>query len=129
MHLTGRVTAGLMLSQALYWTRILADQPARQGWFWKTRDDWRNETGLSRREQDSARRTLKGLGLWQERLVGMPARVWYRVDLDALGKLRSRPPIPDGTGAMNGQYFNCWDARSCSIGPCRIYLVPPRRRY
>ncbi|MBK6744547.1 MAG: hypothetical protein IPG66_16920 [Hydrogenophilales bacterium] len=86
VHLTGRVTAGLMLSQALYWTRILADQPTRQGWFWKTRDDWRNETGLTRREQDSARRALKSLGLWQERLVGMPARVWYRVDLDTLGR-------------------------------------------
>jgi hypothetical protein len=76
-----------MLSQALYWTRKLADQPAREGWFWKTREDWRNETGLSRREQDSARRALKALGLWQECRLGMPAKVWFRVNLDALGRL------------------------------------------
>jgi hypothetical protein len=88
VQLTGRVTAGLLLSQAIYWTRKLAlSDPARQGWFWKTREDWRNETGLSRREQDHSRRTLKSLGLWQEKRVGMPARVWYRVDLEKLGQM------------------------------------------
>ncbi len=85
---TGRVTAGLMLSQAIYWTRKLAiAESARQGWFWKTREEWRNETGLSRREQDSARLALKDLGLWLEKRVGMPAKVWYRIDLDTLGWL------------------------------------------
>jgi hypothetical protein len=85
---TGRVTAGLMLSQAIYWTRKLAiAESARQGWFWKTREEWRNETGLSRREQDSARQALKDLGLWLEKRVGMPAKVWYRIDLDTLGWL------------------------------------------
>jgi len=86
VQLTGQVTAGLLLSQALYWTRKLADQPERQGWFWKTREDWHNETGLSRREQDGARRTLKDLGIWQEKRVGMPAKVWYRIDLPQLGR-------------------------------------------
>jgi hypothetical protein len=85
---TGRVTAGLMLSQAIYWTRKLAiAESTRQGWFWKTREEWRNETGLSRREQDSARQALKDLGLWLEKRVGMPAKVWYRIDLDTLGWL------------------------------------------
>ena len=88
VHVTGRVTAGLMLSQAIYWTRKLAiTESARQGWFWKTRDEWRNETGLSRREQDSARQALKNHGLWLEKRVGMPAKVWYRIDLDTLGWL------------------------------------------
>ncbi|MBK6742551.1 MAG: hypothetical protein IPG66_06040 [Hydrogenophilales bacterium] len=100
-QLTGRVTAGLMLSQAIYWTRKLAlAEPARLGWFWKTRDDWRSETGLSRREQDSARLALKQLELWQERRVGMPAKVWYRVDLDTLGR-RLEPEL-----------FNVWDWRN-----------------
>ncbi len=100
-QLTGRVTAGLMLSQALYWTRKLAvAEPYRSGWFWKTRDDWLSETGLSRREQDSARAALKRLDLLQERRVGMPARVWYRIDLECLG----RHLAPEG--------FLTWDWRN-----------------
>ncbi len=101
VQLTGRVTAGLLLSQALYWTRKLAlSDPARQGWFWKTREDWRNETGLSRWEQDGARRKLKELGLWQEKRVGMPAKIWYRIDLDALGQL------------LEPEAFTGWDWRN-----------------
>ncbi len=101
VQLTGRVTAGLLLSQALYWTRKLAlSEPARQGWFWKTREDWRNETGLSRWEQDGARRKLKELGLWQEKRVGMPAKVWYRIDLDVLGQL------------LEPGAFDSWDWRN-----------------
>lgn len=101
VQLTGRVTAGLMLSQAIYWTKRLAlTEPARQGWFWKTREDWRKETGLSRWEQDTARRALKELGLWQEKRVGMPARVWYRIDLDTLGRL------------LEPKLFTTWDWRN-----------------
>lgn len=101
VQLTGRVTAGLMLSQAIYWTKRLAlTEPARQGWFWKTREDWRNECGLSRREQDRSRTILKELGLWQEKRVGMPARVWYRIDLDTLGRL------------LEPKLFTGWDWRN-----------------
>lgn len=101
VQLTGRVTAGLMLSQAIYWTKRLAlAEPARQGWFWKTREDWRNECGLSRREQDRSRSILKELGLWQEKRVGMPAKVWYRVDLDTLGRL------------LEPKLYTTWDWRN-----------------
>lgn len=100
-RLTGRVTAGLMLSQALYWTRRLAvSDPDRHGWFWKTRDDWLSETGLSRREQDSARASLKRLNLLQERRLGMPARVWYRIDLECLGR------------HLEPRLFDTWDWRN-----------------
>lgn len=85
--LTGGVTSALMLSQSLYWTRIMAERQAQSdGWFWKTRGDWRSEIGISRHEQDSARRRLTEAGFWQERRIGMPARMWYRVDLDALAR-------------------------------------------
>ncbi|TCJ15191.1 hypothetical protein EZJ19_07735 [Parasulfuritortus cantonensis] len=101
VQLTGRVTAGLMLSQAIYWTKRLAmTEPARLGWFWKTREDWRNECGLSRREQDRSRVILKELGLWQEKRVGMPAKVWYRVDLDTLGRL------------LEPKLYTTWDWRN-----------------
>ena len=91
--LTGSVTAALLLGQCLYWTRsVLRQQPERDGWFWKTSAEWQRETGLSRREQDSARRRLRALGLLTERRRGMPAKRWFRLDLAALGQHLGRAP-------------------------------------
>lgn len=78
--LTGSVTAALMLSQAVYWQRRTHDP---EGWWWKTMEDWTEETGLSRKEQESARRRLKTIGLLEEERRGVPARLYFRVDLRA----------------------------------------------
>lgn len=81
----GSYKAAAMLSVALAWTRNwLHRHPEREGWFWKTRDEWLRETGLSRREQESARKALVMLGLLREARRGMPARMHYRLDLDCL---------------------------------------------
>ena len=85
-ELAGSVTSGLMLSQAVYWTGKTKDP---QGWFWKTQDEWFEETMLSRKEQESARRRLReivfeGKSLWCEQLRGVPAKLYYRVDMDIL---------------------------------------------
>ena len=86
--ITGRVTTGLMLSQSLYWSRKLAlTQPETEGWFWKRRQDWLKETGLSRREQETARAELRRAGILEERMAGMPARLWFRVNLNRLATL------------------------------------------
>lgn len=86
-QVTGSAKAALMLSQMLYWTRkYIGERPERDGWFWHTGSDWRNRTGLSRYEQDAARYYLRQCGCVEERLMGAPARMHYRVDLDALGK-------------------------------------------
>lgn len=75
--LTGSVTAALMLSQAFYWQqRAKSDD----GWWFKTRDDWTEETGMARREQEGARKRLRNLGILQEDLRGVPATLWYKVD-------------------------------------------------
>ena len=97
--LTGSVTAALLLGQCLYWTRtVMRQQPQRDGWFWKTAADWRRETGLSRREQDSARLRLRELGLLEEQRRGMPARRWFRLDLAALRQQLDRAPGGLGSG-------------------------------
>lgn len=81
----GSYKAAAMLSVALAWTRNwLHRHPEREGWFWKTRDEWLRETGLSRREQESARKALVMRGLLREARRGMPARMHYRLDLDCL---------------------------------------------
>ena len=85
--LTGSVTAALMLSQAVYWQRRTHDP---EGWWWKTMEDWTEETGLSRKEQENARRRLKTIGLLEEERRGVPARLYFRVDLSILNS----PPQP-----------------------------------
>ena len=74
---TGSVTAALMLSQAI-WASQAAD-PDEDGWFAKSRDEWEEETGLSRWEQQTARRVLRDGGFLEERRVGIPARLCFRV--------------------------------------------------
>jgi len=80
--ITGGVTAALMLSQAI-WTSQAIDCAAH-AWFSKCQDQWSDETGLSRWEQETARRALRSAGFLEERRVGMPAKLWYRVRPEAV---------------------------------------------
>lgn len=81
VRVTGSVNAALMLSQALYWTPRTKNP---EGWFYKSQKDWEEETGLSRREQDTARKELRNKGLVEEQLKGVPATLYYRVCFDIL---------------------------------------------
>ena len=73
----GGITSALMLSQAIWTTHAL--EPAAEGWFMRSQEEWTEETGLSRWEQETARRALRRAGLLEERRFGMPARLWFRV--------------------------------------------------
>jgi len=75
--ITGSVTAALLLSHAI----CIAQEadPNLNGWFRKSQDEWGDETGLSRWEQETARRLLREAGFLEERRFGMPAKLWYRV--------------------------------------------------
>ena len=75
--ITGSVTAALLLSQAI--CAAQETDPQLNGWFNKSQDEWADETGLSRWEQETARRVLREAGFLQERRLGMPAKLWYRV--------------------------------------------------
>ncbi len=101
--LTGSVTAALMLSQALYWQQRTKDP---DGWWYKKQGEWTDETGLSRREQENARRKLQKLSLLHEERRGVPAKLWYRVDEIRLLEMLARSsvgagldPVPDCTKA------------------------------
>lgn len=71
----------MMLSQALYWRRRTRDE---DGWFYKSQAEWQDETGMTRREQETARRRLAQAGLLEEKRKGVPARLHFRVNIDAL---------------------------------------------
>lgn len=76
------VTGAVLLSQAIYWSKRLEED--RDGWFYKTRDEWNEETGLTRKEQETARKKLTSLGILEEKLQGIPAQLWFRVNFDVL---------------------------------------------
>jgi hypothetical protein len=78
------VKTALMLSQAIYWTRKGVAITETDGWFHKRMQDWQVEVGLKRRSQEHARRRLTAMGVMEERLHGVPARLEFRVNLPHL---------------------------------------------
>jgi hypothetical protein len=79
----GGVHAGLMLSRALYRTRLQITR-RHDAWISSSAARWSEEIGLSRREQETARRDLARIGVWEEGLRGMPSRLVARINLDRL---------------------------------------------
>lgn len=84
--LAGSVTGGVFLSQAVYWSRRTSD-PA--GFFYKSRDQWTAETGLTRSEQETARKNLRLSGILIEQRGGEDNRLFYKIDTDRLVELLS----------------------------------------
>jgi hypothetical protein len=102
--LTGSVTAALMLSQGLYWTRIKRrDAPGSDGWFYKTQAEWEDETGMGRSEQETARKRLRRTSFWQEERRGLPAKLYFRIDLERLADALLTQPPTTGTRRENRQ--------------------------
>lgn len=95
----GGVTPALMLSQAIWITQTL--EIASGGWFICSQEQWTQETGLTRWEQETARRALRRAGLLEERRLGMPAKLWFRVCPDVV--LRALQAGIDQRGSDDGR--------------------------
>jgi hypothetical protein len=80
-NITGGVKETLFLCQLLYWE---GKQQNHDGWIYKTQEDVLEETGLSRREQETARRNLKAKKFISEKCMGIPRKLFYRVNLEAI---------------------------------------------
>ena len=91
--IAGGVNAGLLLSRALQLSRVESSSPSG-GWFSRSTKQWTLDLGLTRREQDTARRDLMRAGIWQEKLSGIPSRLLTRIPLDALLSLLIELPGP-----------------------------------
>jgi hypothetical protein len=87
----GGASAGLFLSQCWYLTISTTD---RDMWWSRTQAEWERETGLSRREQETARKKLKARGLLEERKSGVPAKLYFRLNLKILGQLIEQSAKP-----------------------------------
>ena len=76
------IVPGIFLGQLLFWQ----GKGSKGQWVYKTQDEWRDETGLTRRNQESARKKLIQGGVLEEELRGLPAKLHYRVNLTTLSK-------------------------------------------
>ena len=77
--LTGSVKAAVLLSQAVYWQKRAKQA---DGWWYKTAKEWTEETGLTKREQDTARRECEKY--LNTDLRGIPATLYWQVNEEAL---------------------------------------------
>ncbi|GIW59457.1 MAG: hypothetical protein KatS3mg087_0523 [Patescibacteria group bacterium] len=82
--LTGSHQSSILLCQLCYWS---GKQNNPEGWIYKTQEEWEIETDLSPKEQRTARRMLCDRGLIEERFVGMPRRLEYRIDTQKINFL------------------------------------------
>lgn len=93
--LTGSINASLMLSQALYWSRITNDP---DGWFYKSAEDWEAELGITWEQQNLARKKLREAGVWEEKRESINSPIYYRVNV---GVLETR--IREGLTVQSGK--------------------------
>ena len=74
-RVTGSTTAGLLLSQLMYWF-------SKQDVFYKTNADIIEETELTPDELKSAKRRIKSLDFITIEIRGVPAKTFYSIDWD-----------------------------------------------
>ncbi|RTY57983.1 hypothetical protein EKL29_10415 [Pantoea sp. YU22] len=81
VRLGAGVTGALLLSQLVYWQNRMDGK-----WFYKTQVELEEETGLSRYEQEGARKKLVSVGVLEEQKKGIPAKLYFRVNEIALSE-------------------------------------------
>ncbi|MCK4500896.1 hypothetical protein KAU11_10380 [Candidatus Babeliales bacterium] len=72
----GSVTCAAVWGQLYYWRDKTKD---RDGWFYKTSMELFEETGVTRRQQETARKVLVKAKVIEEKREGLPAKLHYRV--------------------------------------------------
>lgn len=84
----GSAMAGLWLCYAMRCTQSLLDERGGSNpdalWFEAPVEEIQEQTGMTRFEQQSAKRCLMQTGFLESRHVGLPAKKMYRLDLPKL---------------------------------------------
>lgn len=84
VDVTGSATAALLLSACIQDQELQACPLG--GWNQASAEDWQHLTGLSRKEQATARKILREQGLLEERRAGFPAQFEIRLNYDLLAQ-------------------------------------------
>jgi hypothetical protein len=86
----------VLVCQFVWWTGKQADP---DGWIYKTQKEINDETGLARWEQETARKSLRKLGILEEKENRLEHKMFYRINIDELNALWSAAQIsrlPEG---------------------------------
>jgi hypothetical protein len=79
-HITKSTDAGLFLSQLLFWW----EKGARSDYIYKTINEMRVETGLTRAQQDGAIKKWKALGVLKVENRGVPQKRHFYVNIEKI---------------------------------------------
>lgn len=102
------ITGALLLSQIVYWQNRMEGQ-----WFYKTQADLEEETGLTRYEQEGARKKLVSCGVLEEAKRGIPAKLYFRVNPERLEELLVGENQHAGVGKNKNQ--GCGNSASSDV--------------
>lgn len=81
IQLTGSATTALFLSQCIYWTDRTSN---KEGWFWKSRNEWQTELNLKFSSQLRARTVLTFLKILEEKYNHHTQIISFRFNVDRL---------------------------------------------
>jgi len=84
VDVTGSATTALLLSICIEQAESALSP---EGWFSASAQDWETRSGLSRKEQATARKNLKDMHLLEERKTSFPATLEVRIKFDRLSSL------------------------------------------
>lgn len=117
----GSVKLAILWCQFYYW---MDKGENEDGWIYKTMDQVFEETGLTRKPQESARKLGNQLGVLESKVMGAPATVHFRVNLDVAEEIISKyvnkgkipklfeEPKPKTNGDLIKEFFEegeCFD--------------------
>ncbi|MDR8398427.1 hypothetical protein NE850_18975 [Paraburkholderia sp. USG1] len=126
-RITGHPKDAMLLSQLVYWTRRGRDVGVNGGWIHKTREHWFAETGLSREEQENARRRLRRMNLVTEWRGGRPACLHYRLDVGAMssavrGSCQFVGPLPWSIDAIRSDEYAMRELLGPTVAFRRVFV-------
>jgi len=100
--ITGSATATILLCQLLYW---VGKETNTDGWIYKSSAELEDETGLSYREQKTARTKLIKAGLLEEQHKRLEHKIYFRPLLKAIDEhwRNAHPVVPEPRDARLGK--------------------------
>lgn len=109
------IILGEMCSEYTYWER---ENKLKDGFFFSTRENIEENTGLSAYQQREPFKNLVEGGIIIEKLVGMPQKKWYSLNMDKLYEIFKRDtgltPCPQETAHQDVKKLDDMESRNCT---------------
>ena len=93
----GGIEEAIFIQQLYYWSDKSKN---KEGWIYKSKKEWEDETTLTKYQQDRIVKKLKNKKIIEVKLKGVPATLHYKLNIQMLQKAITR----------------CWETRQLDIG-------------